>query len=486
MLIELSAPPLEAIDIELDRRRCARSLVEFIKQGWHVVEPGQPYVHGWHIDAMAQHLEAVSYGHIIRLLMNVPPGTMKSLITAVFFPAWEWGPRGLAHTRFLGTSHSLPLAVRDNMKCRRLIQSEWYQKRWPLPLVGDQNAKTKFENDSTGFREAMAFTSMTGSRGDRVVIDDPLSVDDARSDKIREGVNETFRESLTSRLNNPGKSAIIVVMQRLHEDDVSGMILSEKLDYEHLMLPMEFDVDRRCRTSIGFVDPRTEQGELIFPQRFPRDVVERDKETMKEYAVAGQYQQLPVPREGGMFKYDWFEGKIIERCPDVKRWVRHWDLAATAKPGAARTAGVKMGRTPDGRYVIADVIITQSEGAKVREIITRTAHMDGRGVEISLPKDPGQAGKVQSQDMIAMLSGFKARAEAETGDKVTRAEPFASQCEVGNVYLVKGSWNRAYLDEICMFPGGKFKDQVDASSAAFARLATTFDPGRWTRAMGKR
>jgi predicted phage terminase large subunit-like protein len=131
---------------------------------------------------------------------------------------------------------------------------------------------------------------------------------------------------------------------------------------------------------------------------------------------------------------------------------------------------VKMGRTPDGKYVVGHVTKTQDEGAAVRSLILGTAQVDGRECEISLPQDPGQAGKVQKQDMIAMLAGFNARAQPETGDKITRAEPFSAQCEAGNVFLVEGAWINDYLDELCMFPAGMFKDQVDASSGAFGRL----------------
>ena len=193
---------------------------------------------------------------------------------------------------------SRDLAVRDNLRCRRLIQSEWYQSRWPVVLTGDQNAKTKFENDQTGFREAMAFTSMTGSRGDRIILDDPISVDDANSAAALASAEMTFTEALPTRLNN-ATSAKIVIMQRLHERDTSGIILSRDLGYVHLMLPMEFEADRRCQTQIGFSDPRQEDGELLFPERFPAWQVATLKKQMGSYATAGQFQQRPAPREGG-------------------------------------------------------------------------------------------------------------------------------------------------------------------------------------------
>ena len=233
---------------------------------------------------------------------------------------------------------------------------------------------------------------------------------------------------------------------------------------------MEFEPERRCHTSIGFTDPRTCDGELLDPIRFGRETVETLKKGMGAYAYAGQYQQRPTPREGGIFKREWFAGQIVRQAAPGTIWVRHWDLAATKSATAARTAGVKLGRQPDGKFIVGHVVKTQDEGAAIRKLIKATAEIDGKDVEISLPQDPGQAGKVQAADFVAMLAGWKVKAEPETGDKTTRAQPFADQCEVGNVLLVEGAWNDDYLDELCLFPGGSYKDQVDATSGAFGRL----------------
>lgn len=455
-------------DAERIRDRC-RTLAGFVREAWHVLEPTQPYVHGWHIDAICSHLEAVSDGRINRLLINVPPGTMKSLLASVLWPAWEWTRQ--PSLRYLTTSYAEKYVKRDSRRMRDLVQSEWYRSLWPeIELM--RAGEASFANTKTGFREGMPFASLTGGRGDRVIIDDPHSTETAESEAERENTTRIFREAVPTRLNNPATSAIIVIMQRLHAKDVSGQIEALGLGYEHLMLPMEFEPARRCRTSIGFVDPRSYDGELLFPERFPRDVVERDKVPMGSYAVAGQFQQRPVPREGGLFKRGWFG--VVDAAPVGTRWVRHWDLAASKRKqggtNQAFTAGVKLGKMPDGRFIVGHVVREQEEGAKVRTTITNTAETDGREVAISLPQDPGQAGKVQAQDMVLMLAGWNVHAEPETGDKVTRAQPFAAQAEAGNVVLLRGAWNEAYLDEIANFPNGGTKDQVDASSGAFGRL----------------
>lgn len=469
-LLEAAVKHPEEFLIALDRVECAESLAEFVKRAWHVLEPSTPLVWGKVLDVMCGVLEDIleNPGFQPRVMANVPPGTLKSMLWSVMFAAWVWGPKGMPEKSFTGVSHEQGLAIRDARKMRLLVESDWYQARWPIKMTRDQNAKTFFENEKRGFRQAVPFKSMTGRRSDFVIVDDSLSAEDANSPAYREEAKRIFRETLPTRVNNDN-SAILIIQQRLHEEDTSGIILAEPdhFGYKTLILPMRFEPERADP-----LDWRTEEGELLFPERFPEESVMRLETMLMSYGTSGQLQQRPVPREGGMFKHSWFEGKFVSAAPEVIAWVRAWDLAATKKKTAARTAGVKMGKTRDGRYVIAHVAKTQDEGLAVRKLIKSCAEMDGKDCTIDLPKDPGQAGKSQSQDMIAMLAGYKAYASPESGSKELRAEPFAAQCEAGNVYLVEGEWNASFLDEICLFPAGKFADQVDASSRAFARLAS--------------
>lgn len=452
--------------LAVEREYCKRSLANFAKRAWHVLEPSTALNWGWSLDAICEHLEAVSRGEIKRLLINVPPGCMKSMLAGVLWPAWEWGPQNRPGLRYIGTAHKQELAVRDNLKCRRLIQSQWYQDRWSINLTGDQNAKTKFENDFTGFREAMAFTSMTGSRGDRVILDDPLSVDHANSEADLRSAEITFTEALPTRVNNDD-SAIVVIMQRLNEKDTSGIIIKRDLGYTHLCLPMRFEADRRCVTSIGFSDPRQQDGELLFPERFSEETVRTLEKTMGSYAAAGQLQQRPAPREGGMFKKSWFP--IVRAIPPGTKFVRGWDLAATEGAGDW-TAGVKVGRQKNGRFIIAHVVRDRKSSAGVERMLVNTASQDGYTTEISLPQDPGQAGKQQISYYIGKLAGYNVRATTETGNKETRASPLAAQAEAGNVDILEGDWNDDFFDELCVFPNGEHDDQVDSASRAFNTL----------------
>lgn len=439
-----------------------------------MLEPGRPYVHGWHIDALAEHLEAVSDGRLLRLLINVPPGTMKSLATSVAWPAWEWGPRNEPWRRYVCASYSRTLSIRDNRRCRRLVESDWYRARWGdrVRLVGDQNAKELYETSATGFKLATSVGGVgTGQRGDRVIIDDPHNVLDGESAAKRLEAILWFTEVMPTRLNDPKTSAIVVIMQRVHEADVSGEILARELGYEHLMLPMRFEPERRCSTAIGFTDPRTAEGELLFPARFPPEVVERDEKVLGEYATAGQLQQRPAPRKGGLFDKAWLG--IVPAAPAGLQLVRAWDLAATdPKPGQepSWTVGLLLGRDRAGLHFVVDVVRLRGNPGAVEAAIVNTAKQDGRGVTIDLPQDPGQAGKAQIAHLVARLAGHAVVWSPESGDKVTRATPVSAQAEAGNVKLVEAPWNRALLDELGTAPRGKFTDQMDALSRAFHRL----------------
>ena len=356
--------------LEARREYCRRSLANFVRLAWHIVEPGQPYVHGRHIDVMCEVLEAVTRGEERRVLINVPPGTMKSLLVNVFWPMWEWGPMGLAHLRSIGVSHEQTLGVRDNLKCRRLLQSPWYRQLWPeVELTRDQAEKIKFENVRTGFREVATPSNITGRRGDRVAVDDPLSAENANSMAERERVNTWFREALPTRVNNPESSAIVVVMQRLHERDVSGVIL-ELGGWTHIMLPMRFEAARACP-----LDWRTREGELLFPERYPEHVVADLERTLGSYATAGQLQQRPAPREGGLFKLSWFNP--VRAMPnDIIRTVRAWDLAATEQYGTNDpdwTAGVAMSKTRSGRFLIHGCRRLRGSPLEIEQTVIRQA-----------------------------------------------------------------------------------------------------------------
>lgn len=474
-----------------DRARAEFSLLDFTKQAWEQLEPGIPFVSGWAVGAIAEHLQAVTEGQVKRLLINVPPGCTKSMLTNVMWPAWEWGPRGLAQHRWISASYEQGLATRDLVRCRDLLLSEWYQGYWPLALKSDQNEKTYYENNRTGWRKSASVrAALTGYRGDRIVVDDPHSVRGAESEAEREESLRWFTETLPTRLNKIDDSAIVVIMQRVHERDISGLILDQLADdYTHLMLPMEYEQDRHCRTTVvadvhgtgewqQFEDPRSDDGELLWPERFSAEGVAKLKRAMQShggsYAEAAQLQQRPAPRGGGMFKRAAF--RIVDSIPEgahVVARARGWDFAATSKnvnANAAYTAGVKLAKLSTGQVLVEDVVRGQLGPHAVKQLLLATARQDGHTVRQSIPQDPGQAGKAQVADMIALLEGFPAFASPESGSKEFRALPLAAQSEAGNVLLIRAPWNDPFLAEAELFPAGHYKDQIDAASRAYHDL----------------
>jgi predicted phage terminase large subunit-like protein len=346
--------------LDIEMAYCEKSFANFAKRAWHVIEPATTLRWGWALDAICEHLESVSDGSIKRLLINVPPGSMKSILTSVLFPAWEWGPRNMPSLRYLGTAHKQDLAVRDSTKCRRLIQSEWYQKLWPIKLTGDQNAKTKFENEQTGFREAMAFSGMTGSRGDRVIIDDPHSVDDANSRVKLAGDVVTFREALPSRVNNDD-SAIIIIMQRLAIGDVADVAI--ELGYSHLLIPMRYEAGR-SKFASGRTDPRKTDGELMFPERFSEEAVAQLELSLGTHAVAGQLQQRPNPRGGRIIKTEWF--RTYTQSPKINYRYIYADTAQKTKEQNDYSVFQCWGKGEDGKAYLLDQLRGKWEAPELK------------------------------------------------------------------------------------------------------------------------
>ena len=464
------------------------SLSDFIRLGWPNIDPAD-YIGNWHIDAMSEHLEAVANGECRRLLINVPPRHMKSLSCSVAFPAWVWAQRKRSPLTgpgvgFLGVSYAQTLSIRDNVKCRRLLASKWYQDRWGdrFTLTGDQNTKIRFENDQGGYRLASSVESgTTGDGGDVIIIDDAISAGDALSPTVRAAANDWFDGTMTTRLNNPKTGAYIVVAQRLHEDDLIGHLLRKGDNWTHLCLPARYE---REHPIVWARDPRKEEGELLWPERMGEDEVSRLELALGSYGAAGQLQQRPAPRDGGMFRRSWFG--VVDIAPAGLTFVRDWDLAGTvATPGTDPdwTVGVKMGRDAAGFHYITDVVRLRGSSHEVERTILATAQQDGTACTVSIKQDPGQAGKAQVAALTRMLIGFIVKSATETGSKETRAAPFAAQCEAGNVKLVRGPWLDLFLDEMETFPFGRHDDQVDAAASAFNVLAANSGPARWLAMM---
>jgi len=267
-----SKPSWNAPAFELERIRAEkarRSFYEFVVQAWPIMEPATPFVPGIHVEAICQHLQAVAEGRLGNLIINVPPGHAKSLLCAVFWPAWVWTHK--PQIRWLFASYSATLSVRDSVRCRRLIESDWYQQRWGTvyQLSPDQNEKHRFENEASGYRIATSVGgTATGERADIVVVDDPHSVDQAESEGSRRTAVEWFNGTISTRLNDFTYGHKVVIQQRLHEADLTGDLLA-KGDFELLCLPAEFEPERRCTTSSAGATHASTPVNYCGPKRSP-------------------------------------------------------------------------------------------------------------------------------------------------------------------------------------------------------------------------
>lgn len=284
------------------------SLYDFLKQAWPIIEGKTPFIDGWHIQAIAEHLEACYKREIKNLLINVPPRTGKTGLISVAFPAWVWLHN--PEEKFMYASYASSLTIEHSLKCRRLIESNWYQENWGhlFKLSKDQNAKSFFDNNRTGYRIATSVGgTSTGKGGSTLVVDDGNSAADGASDAKREGGNNWWDQVWSTRLNNPKKDVRIVVQQRIHEKDISGHIMAndDAGEWVKLILPMEFEEKRRSRTIVlpstnGQIweDPRATEGQLLCEERFSEKEINKYKNELGSYGYAGQYQQRPAPEEG--------------------------------------------------------------------------------------------------------------------------------------------------------------------------------------------
>lgn len=418
-------------------------------------------------DQIIRALIRVVTGETKRLIINIPPRFGKTELAVKMFVAWCLANNPAA--KFIHLSYSDDLALDNSSAIRDLVKTDAYQELFPTPLKADSDSKKKWYTQAGGGLYATsaggAITgfgagamrrdySGNGSPADGfagcIIIDDPVKPDDAFSDVMRDRINRRFNNTIASRVNSQ-ETPIIVIMQRLHEADMSGFLLDggSGEEWEHL-----------C---IAVID---EDGESIWPEKVPTERL-RVMEEADSYTFAGQYMQRPSPLGGGIIKPDNIQ--IVDAIPAGPiEWVRGWDLAASIT--GDWTAGPKIGRMKDGRFIIADMVRLRAGPDDRDKALLNTAARDGFDVTISIPQDPGQAGKSQVAYLARQLAGYYIKSSPETGDKVVRASPLAAQINVGNVLMLRAEWNNPLVAELRVFPNGKFDDQVDGLSRGFAEL----------------
>ena len=442
---------------EVERRRCEESFGFFARQAWHTIEPGTQYVHGWHVEAIVDHLiaclpreriEEVEIGGLVqkrrvadpgqirKLLITMPPRHMKSTLVSVLFPAWIWTTR--PELRFLTSSYALSLAIRDSMRMRAVIQSPWYRSLWgsSFNLLADQNKKERFFNNRMGYRMVTSPDSAaTGEGGDLVMVDDAHNVADADSPAKRQHNKTWWFESMGSRGNNPKTVSHIVCMQRVHMEDLPAECV--KREYVHLNLPARYDPKRSCVTVIGWKDWRQTEGELLWPDRFDEPTMQDLEKTLGPFGVASQLQQDPQLRGGAFIKREWFNRRISPKELDYVgeiSWVRGVDLALTRE--GDQVASVRLGLGPDGQTLYLRGGLAWNEDWSLSKAqLTQVADFEHGGMwhieSIGTTKSAGEelAAAILGRGLATLLESKR--------DKVSTALQWISAAAAGQIVLVE-------------------------------------------------
>jgi predicted phage terminase large subunit-like protein len=491
---------------ELRAERSRRSLAAFIAEAWPIVEPATHFVRNWHLEAICEYLEAATRGEIRRLIINIPPRHMKSLQVSVFWLPWVW--LTYPERRFLYASYSGTLSSTHSRFCRNLIRSRGIRPRpgvdaselglferigyvglvelifgrdaWAL--CGDQNRKRRFDNTRTGFRLATSVGgSVTGEGGDVLVLDDPHQPEEAQSDVQRQHVLDWHDSTWTTRINDARTGVQVLVMQRLHERDLTGHLL-ERGGYEHLCLPAEYEPKH------PFVwprDPRTEPGEVLWQGKWDRPWLDEKATELGSYGYAGQYQQRPAPAEGGIFKRAWW--RRYTDVPQLQEVICSWDMAFKDTDGSDYVVGQLWGRDQADKYLLAQIRarLDFTETLAAVRALHGWAQERWRQVGAMLVEDAANGPAVIAA-LRREISGLIAvRPE---GGKEARAHAVSPQIESANVYLPAGQIpappgyaeipTEALIEECAAFPNGAHDDQVDALTQALHRLARRTSRGR--------
>jgi hypothetical protein len=499
----------------LKKIRAEKSLKEYVQQAWHIIERKKPLSWNWHLDVQCQHLEQVTATYIVKsginrttfeygkgndkksdgyvydakliaainyLWFNLPPRSTKSTIISVIWPTWEWGPQRLPFLRYIFTSYAQQLSTRDSIKRRRIIQSQWYQERWGyvFNLEYDQNQKTRFENSESGYMIATSIDGMaTGDGGDRIICDDPHNVREIESEVKTQRVIDTWDDSMSTRCDDDETGAYIGVMQRVGPNDLTEHLIEKKklgeINFAHICIPARYEVNHPIPTDtpLPFKDPRTHECEPLDKLRWPDEKLKIREGKMTRWAVAGQLQQRPVPRGGGIIKVDRI--MLVENYNHnlIKKLVRYWDKGVTADKSASFTVGLLMGEMKqnddyDYDYIILDCIYGQWEEGERDRRMRETGLYDSIKVIQVVEQEGGSGGKESANRSVRKtFKGLVAKKDRPTGEKSVRLEPFAAAVENYNVACLIADWTSEYRKKLEKCVVGSVNDHGDATSGAF-------------------
>jgi predicted phage terminase large subunit-like protein len=496
-------PKLQLLD--LDRVEYETSLYEFLKAAWPYID-SMPWKDSWAVEAVAEHLQAVCDGELKRLIINISPRCSKSSLVSVAYPAWTWaqpvdGPTCGPGVPFLFASYANQLSLRDSVKCRRLIESEFYQTLWKnrFSLVTDQNTKSRFANNRGGERLITSIDGATTGEGAQVLIcDDINSANEAFSEASIKATIDWFDTVASTRLNDPKTGAFVVIQQRLAEDDITGHILEKNAgEWCHLMIPMRYEPDRSFVTQIGWKDPRTVVGELMWPERFGEAEVVSLEKSLGPMIANGQLQQRPEPAGGGVIKRDYWQLWDRDTFPIMDFVLASLDTAYTTKTANDYSAitvwGIFTGdmKAQSNRMIDANgrpmfIDRTYSEGApkvmlmhawrdrlELHSLVEKVAKTcTSMKVDLLIVENKA-AGHSVAQEIQRLYSNEKFGVQLfdpKSQDKLSRLYSVQHLFAEGIIYAPERKWSDMVISEVAQFPFGKFDDLTDTVSQALRHL----------------
>ena len=441
-----------------------KDFYEFVKDSWSTVEPHTEFKDNWHIEAVCKHLQAVADGRIRRLVINIPPRSMKSTLVSVMFPAWVWTFK--AGAKFLSSSYAQNLSTRDSLKSRRLILSDWYQRLWgdKVKLSGDQNLKMRYDNDQAGYRIATSTGgALTGEGGDFIIVDDPTNAIDSDNSSALLSTSDWFDHAMSTRLNDPKTGAFIIVMQRLNEHDLTGHIL-KKGGYDHLCITGEFEKDHptKSKTILGFTDPRKVDGEILWPDRSGTSELDELKKALGSRQYNGQVQQRPVSAQGEIILRRYI--KFIDTLPSFKPSdiTISVDLTFGGGDDNDRNAFQVWGCEGVRHYLIEAHALNIAFTEQRRKILDLATKYKGATVIIE-NKANGSAAMSDLKGFIPNMIGIE-----KDRDKMSYLSAVAPMFEAGDVFFHSSTIE--CVEELIAFPKGRYKDHVDACSQYLNRV----------------
>jgi len=449
------------------RQALEGDLLSFVQEAWPLLDPARPLVLNWHHGLVAEYLTAVFRHQILRLIVNIPPRHTKSRFVSVLWPCWCWAQ--VPTTAWIFGSYAQTLATRHSLDRRTVLESDWFRARWSdrVTLTSDQNLKNSFENTQRGTMLAASVGgSAFGMGADVVVVDDPHNPQQAESETERASAVRWFDQQLSTRLNDPKTGAMVVIMQRLHERDLTGHLLADA-GWTHVALPGEAELPERIVFPVSGMVHERAPGELLWPERFGPAVLAEQKRRLGSWGYAGQIQQRPSPAGGAILLRRWW--RFYDEAPrEFDEVIASWDLAFKDTKGADYVVGQVWGRRGADKYLLDQVRARLGFPATLGAIRTLAAKWPHAAAKLVEDKANGPAVIASLQHEVSGII-----AVSPEGGKVARAQAVSPTIEAGNVYLPSPAlhpWVEDFIEECTAFPTGAHDDQVDAMTQALRRL----------------